>query len=381
MPGAKRKVLIEGWRSISHSYAIVNQWQALAFQKRGDLELYFKDVPFFNPQWSAVTGLFNAEDEKILTGLPCADADPCDAVVRISYPHNYSDFSDKKTVIYGTSEHKTLSPSSFRSYEDFKATIGRSNVTVWTPSNWSAEGFYRQGFSKEQVVIVPHGVDVNTFRPSPEKRDRLRKQLGLNGFVFMSIGAMTPNKGIDLLLRAFAVVLAKRPEVRLFLKGADGLYSSNKMLERYLANLSAKDREVVHKSCMYHGSFLSMADMAGLYQVADAYVSPYRAEGFNIPVLEAAACGVPVICTAGGSTDDFVSDDFARKIDSKVVPCLNDDEAGEMLAPDLDHLIHQMLTVAENAEWRQKAALASVSYARKFFTWDIVSDRIVANLN
>ena len=47
-------------------------------------------------------------------------------------------------------------------------------------------------------------------------------------------------------------------------------------------------------------------------QAADVYVSPYHAEGFNLPVLEAVACGIPVVVSAGGSTEDFTHPAFAR---------------------------------------------------------------------
>ena len=57
--------------------------------------------------------------------------------------------------------------------------------------------------------------------------------------------------------------------------------------------------------------------MSELYGSCDAYVSPYRAEGFNIPSLEAAACGIPVILTSGGSTDDYYHPSFALKIEGK----------------------------------------------------------------
>ena len=58
---------------------------------------------------------------------------------------------------------------------------------------------------------------------------------------------------------------------------------------------------------------LSLNDLQQLYGSCDAYVSPYRAEGFNITSLEAAACGLPVILTSGGSTDDYYDSSFALK--------------------------------------------------------------------
>jgi glycosyltransferase involved in cell wall biosynthesis len=49
-----------------------------------------------------------------------------------------------------------------------------------------------------------------------------------------------------------------------------------------------------------------------LYNLADAYVTPYRAEGFNLPACEAQACGTPVIATQGGATDDFLQGNAAN---------------------------------------------------------------------
>src|SRR5258708_4140835 len=48
------------------------------------------------------------------------------------------------------------------------------------------------------------------------------------------------------------------------------------------------------------------ADMARLFRTATALVHPYRGEGVALPVLEAMACGTPVVVTRGGATDDFV---------------------------------------------------------------------------
>ena len=60
----------------------------------------------------------------------------------------------------------------------------------------------------------------------------------------------------------------------------------------------------------YYGGIWLAGRMAELYQVADAYVTPYACEGFNLPALEAAACGLPLICTRGGPTDEFTTADF-----------------------------------------------------------------------
>src|SRR4029078_12894490 len=102
----------------------------------------------------------------------------------------------------------------------------------------------------------------------------------------------------------------ERPNARLLLKGTDALYASQENFEKQFGRLDPQSAQAAASGLRYMGAQLSFADMARIYHAADCYVSPYMAEGFNFPVLESAACGLPVICTGGGSTDDFVPDGF-----------------------------------------------------------------------
>src|SRR5262249_35990297 len=152
------------------------------------------------------------------------------------------------------------------------------------PSRWSRQGFLRLGLREDQVRVSPHGVASSIFTPSESGRKTIREKMKLTGFVFANASAMTDNKGIDLLLRAFAAVTEKRPETRLLMKGADGLYASKQSVLRALSALSAAARDRVAARILYDGSTLPVKRMADFYRAADAYVSPYRAEGFNLPV-------------------------------------------------------------------------------------------------
>ena len=78
--------------------------------------------------------------------------------------------------------------------------------------------------------------------------------------------------------------------------------------------------------------------------MADCYVSPYRAEGFNLPVLEAIACGTPVIVTEGGATDDFCPDGVAYRIpgEARATDDLSSGFAGKYIEPDFDTLVGLM---------------------------------------
>jgi glycosyltransferase involved in cell wall biosynthesis len=208
----------------------------------------------------------------------------------------------------------------------------------------------------------------------------MRRQLGLDGFVFLSVGAMTANKGTELLLKAFAELVQKRPDARLVLKGLDPLHNSRERLQREFAALPFPIRRILQEKVHYIGEQWSMDAMALLYQAADIYVSPYHAEGFNIPVLEAAACGLPLICTGGGPTDDFVTDAFCRKIRARSEPAHYEDVMGRQLFPDLDHLIALMNTTMDDETWRRTASAAGPRHAHEKFNWDAIVDGLLTRL-
>jgi glycosyltransferase involved in cell wall biosynthesis len=132
---------------------------------------------------------------------------------------------------------------------------------------------------------------------------------------------------------------------------------------------------------IYEGRTFSNKVMAELLGAADCYVSPYRAEGFNMPVLEAMACGVPVICTAGGPTDDFTDAAFASRIDSRLQKVdLDPSHAGEVLEPDLDHLVALMTEIAGNRDAASARGALAACYAQERFTWETVTGVLVAAL-
>jgi glycosyltransferase involved in cell wall biosynthesis len=383
--GIGKRLIVEGWRFLPHSYAIVNQWQLLALLRR-NIALKVVDVPFYRPSWQAQAGLFEPAAEQALRSIEVAEPDEsADVTLRVFYPFTFSPSRSRLTAVFATLEQQLIRKdhvSDLREYEQLRRSPPPANVKAVTPSRWSAEGFYRAGFDRDQVLVVPHGVDTATFRPMPEVRNQIRSGIPiLDGeFVFVSVGAMSGNKGIDLLLRGFAEVCRKFPHARLVLKGMDHLYDSRALLLKFIRTLSAGDQKIVLERMTYVGDSLSHQAMATLYQVADAYVSPYRAEGFNLPVLEAAACGIPIICTHGGPTDDFVTDEFARRIESRTSVIAIDGRHASRLDPNLEHLIVLMTSAVEDPLWRKHAAEAGPRHVRASYTWNCAVDRLIRKL-
>jgi glycosyltransferase involved in cell wall biosynthesis len=380
-----KTLIVEGWRFLPHSYAVVNQWQLLALKRRGDVDIKCIDVPYYNPKWQRQGGLFDRVDEDLLKSIPIARPDECaDVSLRIAAPYDFTPTSSNQTVVFGTMENQVVFPGMIATVEAYEqARQGNTGVKVMTPSCWSADGFKAAGFGPERLFIIPHGVDTGTFRPMPEERNRIRLQMLLepNDFVFLAVGAMTENKGMDLLARAFVEVHRKYPHARLVLKGIDTLYDSKGMLFRTLETLPVTEKQRIRVTMRYNGAPLSFREMALLYQAADVFVSPYRAEGFNIPALEAAACGLPVICTRGGPTDDFVTDAFALKINSRKTVLTYEGRPYSRLDPDVGHLIALMMLAIEDVAWRKRALAAGPAHVRANYTWDIVADNLINRLS
>jgi glycosyltransferase involved in cell wall biosynthesis len=370
-----RSLCVESWRFISHSYALINQWQLLSLLKRKDVALSVRDAPYYLDHWKPARGLFSAEQENMLASVPeLGSDDSSDATLRISAPYDFSLCSRGRTAVFGTSEYQLLAPFQFKRPPDLSRLSQSGDFRVITPSRWSRQGFLRLGLREDQVVVVPHGVEPAIFHSSHHERASARQMLRLAGFTFLNASVMTENKGIDLLLRAFAVVAERYPGTRLILKGADALYSSKDLLRAELSNLPSRQQHIVVERMTYLGHSISMTAMSGLYQASDAYISPYRAEGFNLPVLEACACGRPVICTKGGPTDEFLTGDFALFADSRLSAR---PDGGSQLEPNLDHLIHLMFRLMEDSKWRERAASLGPIHAAGHFNWDLATDRLL----
>jgi len=139
--------------------------------------------------------------------------------------------------------------------------------------------------------VVPHGVDTSVFVPfPPETRNVVRKRYGIgNGFVVGTVAANMRRKRLDLVIEAFAgfhdraqdTVLLIKTDRRVGLDGTD---------LRTIAAAHGVRRQVK----VLEGSF-DERRMAGIYNCMDLYLTLSEWEGFCIPVIEAMACGLPVV--------------------------------------------------------------------------------------
>ncbi|MBD2481314.1 glycosyltransferase [Planktothrix sp. FACHB-1365] len=378
-------IIVEGWRDLPHSYSFINSYQLLEMVKYPALKVFHKDIPYVTSEWKPSKQLLSREAEDILDRIPVPETDQkADVTLRVYCPFNLTASPSKRTAIFGCTEWGIVPRSILKGMkiDCFREAHRHWDTLIITSSHWSREGFIRSGAVPERVVVIPLGVDTQIYHPLPEeKRQELRQQLGWNdSFIFLNIGVMwNERQGIDRILKAFARITEKYPDARLVLKGRDAIFPSKDHLKQATKD-SLNDEEIqrVSTRMRYIGNNLSSLEMAQLYQAADAYVSPYSAEGFNLPVLEAIACGVPVICTDGGPTDDFTNETLVYKIKSTFDQItLPSGEIRFFLEPDQEHLFALMEKVIEQENFYQTLQKIGPNFVEQNFTWKIIVEQLL----
>ena len=187
--------------------------------------------------------------------------------------------------------------------------------------------------------VTPLGTDL---RPAPAERvAELRRRLGLDGPYLLGLGTVEPRKDLPTLVRAFATLAAELPH-RLVLAGLAGWGAGE--LEAAVAASGVADRVLVP-------GYVPEADKAALLTGADVFAYPSRYEGFGLPVLEAMACGTPVVTTTGGSLPEVAGD------------------AATLIEPGDEHALAAAIAkLATDPAARQDAAARGRSRAATF-TW------------
>ncbi len=303
------------------------------------------------------------------TGRDFTDIDsplphPADVEVHHQWPPDFS--------VPPSGRLATIVPWEFGSIPDRWLTEIASNVDeLWVPSEYVRSMYVTDGIDPDRVHVIPNGVDLETFRPP----DHVRSAVPPAPRRFLYVGGITHRKGIDLLLQAWDRTFAGRDDVVLIVKAAlaGGAYGgSNEALLARAAAGTLPAVEVIEDD-------LDVAALADLYRSCDVFVLPYRGEGFAMPVLEAMACGLPVITTAGGPTDEFCPPEAGWRIHStrQSMPAsvLKLEPLNElwMLAPDVEHLgeLLRLAAVALPEELTAKGRVGRIAAER--YSWERIA--------
>jgi len=144
--------------------------------------------------------------------------------------------------------------------------------------------------AQEKMRVVPNGVDAQRFRPGLNSLEVQRKY-GLQSYLLF-VGNLLPHKNLSTLLQAFAYIADCFPHQ---------LVIAGKKDPRYYPALAAQVQTRGLWGRVQFLDYVAAGDLPALYAGADACVLPSFYEGFGLPLLEAMACGTPVIASRTSS--------------------------------------------------------------------------------
>jgi len=205
-----------------------------------------------------------------------------------------------------------------------------------------------EGFANCNIAVTPLGAD-DIFTPASDLEiKRCREQMGIpdDKEYFLSVSSLEPRKNFPFLLRAFKKLLEQRRgnSPILVLTGKAGRECS---MQQEIALLL----EELNENVIYTG-YVTDNDLRALYSGARAFLMPSIYEGFGLPILEALACGTPVISSNTSSMPEVVGD------------------AGILISPYIsEHWVDSMISLLD-CDTQQYSALSKRSYQRSLnFSW------------
>lgn len=354
------KILLNGLENTTHSVALVHQFQLMAMAKIQGNNIIKKQKIIHD--WPQISPGFNASDLNIIESVQSPfKGEEFDAEYSIGGGLIPNKFKSNKRYMFYVTEFGKLTDAGKFLHESIE-----QGIELIVPSQWVKNRIQDNIGTCAPIHVIPHGYSEEYFYPQPKNvRMENRKLLGIpnDSYVFLNIGALTWNKGVDALLIAFSNIHSLHPNAKLILKDSSNLYSLT--AESLIRNLLEK--KTISESCINSiyiiQGHIDLQKLNLIYGLSDCYVSPYRAEGFNLPVIEAMATNCSVIVTDGGPTDDYINDEFSIKIESIKLT----DEIGTYLQPSIESLIDSMLRKISDGPRNddEQRALCDKSYEYK----------------
>jgi len=203
------------------------------------------------------------------------------------------------------------------------------------------------GTDEAKIVTVEEGADP-MFRPitAADERTRVREEYRLPDSYVLALGARRPHKNIARLVAAFARIASEVPQA-LVLAGA----IDDRFVDQAAGDIAVLKRE----GRLVEISYVEEQDLPAVYSMADLFVQPSIIEGFGLPVLEAMACGCPVICSNTSSLPE-VAGDAAVLFNPRSEMDMAETMHSVLLSGDLRHSLRQRgLQQARRLSWKAAA--------------------------
>ena len=211
----------------------------------------------------------------------------------------------------------------------------------------------------QKVYVVEEGID-ERFRPAGEADiRRVKERYSIRRPYLLMVGTLEPRKNHALAFRALAQLKAEGwPHCLVAVGGGGWLFDA---VQRQVESLQLSDDVIF-------AGHVADADLPALYSGADCFLMPSLYEGFGIPVLEAMACGAPVVCSKVSSLPE-VAGEAARFIEPLTAEGLADAVRQVLSNPKMaDKMLSDGMRQAGRYRW-QRAADETVQVYRAAARW------------
>jgi len=235
----------------------------------------------------------NPEALELLRALRASTID--DRAPQVTFHPPRSESRAGYRVIYTMMETEVVHP-------DMIKVMSQQYQECWTPTQWNANTFKKSGLTLP-IRVMPLGIDPDVYYPGGHaympKAYRLTgsgagKYEFPTGFLFIYVCQPSFRKGIEVVIEAFGEAFGSDPETGLII--ASTAHSSS---------LFTPDKSLKPRIWLLNAS-LSEKDLAAVYRACQVYVCASRGEGWNLPLMEAAACGLPVIAPRTSAHGDLI---------------------------------------------------------------------------
>jgi GT2 family glycosyltransferase len=240
---------------------------------------------------------------------------------------------------------------------------------IWVPSHFNQLTFIENGVHVP-VHVMPLGVNfdyfnprIHGFRPSPR-------------YTFLSVFEWGERKAPEIILRAYHRAFDHDDEVLLLLKIRNTDPGVNVRQQIQALNLPEQGPPVA----ILHNQDFPVQQLGALYRSADCFVLPTRGEGWGLPILEAMACGLPVVATDWSAQTEFMNEDNAYPLHvKKLIPAKAKCpyyEGFRWAEPDEEHLVYLLRYVYEHREEAADKGVRASKDAETRWTWRHAAERI-----